>query len=167
MIFVQTNDAQANEVLAFRRAGDGTLEPLGATPTGGRGNGSPHLPSQGSLTVAGGHLFVANAGSGEARRWDEVEPHHARGRDRRVGRGGNSHRPRGRDHAARDDAKKIVNTVDVWSRRGRRRFHPARRDCCFEQRLPGKERLEDGRRDLVQRLNGSHRVFHRVGDLLG
>ena len=65
MIFVQTNDAEANTVVAFRREGDGRLARLGETPTGGRGNGMPHLPSQGSLTVAGDHLLVVNAGSGE------------------------------------------------------------------------------------------------------
>jgi 6-phosphogluconolactonase (cycloisomerase 2 family) len=65
MIFVQTNEADANAVVAFRREPNGRLTPLGATPTGGRGNGMPHLPSQGSLTVAGNHLLVVNAGSGE------------------------------------------------------------------------------------------------------
>jgi len=65
MIFVQTNDAEANTVVAFRREPDGRLTRLGETPTGGRGNGMPHLPSQGSLTIAGDNLLVANAGSGE------------------------------------------------------------------------------------------------------
>ena len=62
-VFVQTNDAAANQVVAFRRGADGTLAALGTYETGGRGNGVPHLPSQGSLAVAGRHLLVTNAGS--------------------------------------------------------------------------------------------------------
>jgi 6-phosphogluconolactonase len=62
-VFVQTNDAGANSVLAFARDGEGRLSPLGSFATDGRGNGTPHLPSQGSVVVAGGRLFVANAGS--------------------------------------------------------------------------------------------------------
>jgi 6-phosphogluconolactonase (cycloisomerase 2 family) len=65
MIFVQTNDAEANAVVAFRRDADGRLKRTGETSTGGRGTGMPHLPSQGSLIVAGDHLLVSNAGSGE------------------------------------------------------------------------------------------------------
>ena len=65
MIFVQTNDAEANAVVTFRREADGRLGRVGETSTGGRGNGLPHLPSQGSLAIAGDHLLVANAGSGE------------------------------------------------------------------------------------------------------
>ena len=41
-VYVQTN-AAPNEVLAFRRAGDGSLEPIGSVATGGDGDGSPHL----------------------------------------------------------------------------------------------------------------------------
>jgi 6-phosphogluconolactonase len=62
-VFVQTNEAAANSVLAFARLEDGTLSALGKYATGGRGNGTPHLPSQGSVALAGGRLFVANAGS--------------------------------------------------------------------------------------------------------
>ena len=64
-VFVQTNDAAANSVHAFARGGDGTLSPLGGYGTDGRGNGTPHLPSQGSLVLAAGgrRLLAANAGS--------------------------------------------------------------------------------------------------------
>src|SRR5262245_33139383 len=64
-VFVQTNDAEANAVVAFGRNTDGALSRLGTYPTGGRGNGTPHLPSQGSLVLAadGTRLLVANAGS--------------------------------------------------------------------------------------------------------
>jgi 6-phosphogluconolactonase len=64
-IFVQTNDAAANEVLAFERGADGSLAPLGAVATGGRGTGVPHLASQSSIVLSadGGWLLVVNAGS--------------------------------------------------------------------------------------------------------
>jgi len=61
VIYTQTNDAIANAVVAYSRE----LEQLGSYPTGGRGSGAPHLPSQGSLVAAAGRLYVANAGSGE------------------------------------------------------------------------------------------------------
>jgi hypothetical protein len=43
----QTNDPAGNQVIAFRRGADGTLTPLAAYDTGGRGPGTPHLASQG------------------------------------------------------------------------------------------------------------------------
>ena len=63
-VYVQTN-AAPNEVLAFRRAGDGSLDSIGSVATGGDGDGSPHLQSQGSvaLTRDGRHLLVTNAAS--------------------------------------------------------------------------------------------------------
>jgi 6-phosphogluconolactonase len=64
-VYVQTNDAAGNEVLAFDRRGDGRLAPLGRFATGGRGTGKPHLPSQSSivLTDDGRRLLVVNPGS--------------------------------------------------------------------------------------------------------
>jgi 6-phosphogluconolactonase (cycloisomerase 2 family) len=62
-VYVQTNDAEANEVIAFRRDAEGKLEPLGRYATGGRGTGKPHLASQSSVVLAGDTLLVANAGS--------------------------------------------------------------------------------------------------------
>jgi 6-phosphogluconolactonase len=64
-VYVQTNDAAANEVLAFARRADGGLEALGRFATAGRGSGKPHLASQSSLalTADGQHLLVVNAGS--------------------------------------------------------------------------------------------------------
>jgi 6-phosphogluconolactonase len=64
-VYVQTNDAADNRVLAFGRAGDGGLDTIGSYSTGGRGSGTPHLPSQGSVVLSGDrrHLLVANAGS--------------------------------------------------------------------------------------------------------
>ena len=63
-VYVQTN-AAPNEVIAFRRADDGSLDLIGSVTTGGEGDGSPHLTSQGSvvLTGDGRHLLVTNASS--------------------------------------------------------------------------------------------------------
>ncbi|MFL5990507.1 MAG: beta-propeller fold lactonase family protein, partial [Rubrobacteraceae bacterium] len=60
--YVQTN-AVPNEVIAFRRSGDGSLDRIGSVATGSDGTGSPHLTSQGSvaLTRDGRHLLVTNA----------------------------------------------------------------------------------------------------------
>jgi 6-phosphogluconolactonase len=64
-VYVQTNDAGRNEVLAFGRSADGTLAARGAVTTGGRGTGMPHLASQSSVALSedGRHLLVVNAGS--------------------------------------------------------------------------------------------------------
>jgi 6-phosphogluconolactonase len=64
-VYVQTNDAARNEVIAFRRYDDGRLEELGRVATGGRGTGKPHLTSQGSVTLSqdGRWLLVADTGS--------------------------------------------------------------------------------------------------------
>jgi len=66
-IYVQTNERDGNRLLAFHRADDGTLSPPAAFETGGRGDGQPHLTSQGSVALSrdGAHLFVTNAGSGD------------------------------------------------------------------------------------------------------
>jgi 6-phosphogluconolactonase len=66
-VYVQTNDAERNEVIAFDRDGDGRLSPLGRYETGGRGTGKPHLASQSSVVLSddGAWLLVANAGSDE------------------------------------------------------------------------------------------------------
>jgi 6-phosphogluconolactonase len=66
-VYLQTNDAAKNEVVAYDRAADGSLTYAGAYETGGRGTGEPHLPSQSSvlLSESGRRLLVVNAGSGE------------------------------------------------------------------------------------------------------
>jgi 6-phosphogluconolactonase len=64
-IYVQTNAADGNEVVAFDRNGDGSLTSLGRFSTGGRGSGVPHLASQSSLALDSDRLLVANAGSDE------------------------------------------------------------------------------------------------------
>ena len=66
-VYVQTNEAGANRLVAFARAADGSLEPLGSVPTGGAGDGVAHLTSQGSIVITGdgSHVLVTNAGSGD------------------------------------------------------------------------------------------------------
>ena len=63
-----TNAADKNEVIAFKRASDGSLEQGQSFPTGGRGSGgvTDPLSSQGSLTLSQDRslLFAVNAGSG-------------------------------------------------------------------------------------------------------
>lgn len=69
-VFVQTDNLEANQVVAYDRAADGTLTQAGVYGTGGRGGalvGSvvDHLASQGSLAYdrAAGELYAVNAGS--------------------------------------------------------------------------------------------------------
>src|SRR4051812_13367187 len=64
-VYVQTNDAEVNEVVVYRHGRDGRLDRLGGYLTGGKGSGKPHLPSQASVVLGDGRLFVANAGSDE------------------------------------------------------------------------------------------------------
>ena len=67
-VFVMTNAIDKNEVIAYRRATDGTLQEGGRFATGGRGSGGNNDPleSQGSLRLSEDHslLFAVNAGSG-------------------------------------------------------------------------------------------------------
>ena len=65
-VFTQSNSADGNALLAFRRGDDGTLTALDPVPTKGAGSGTAHLPSQGSVTLSGDHrhVFVTDAGSG-------------------------------------------------------------------------------------------------------
>src|SRR5580692_4371080 len=68
-VFVMTNAADQNEVIAYQRNVDGSLRETQRVPTGGRGSGGNNDPleSQGSLTLSEDHslLFAVNAGSGE------------------------------------------------------------------------------------------------------
>ena len=70
VVFVQTDNTAGNQVVAYRRAADGTLSKAGTYATGGAGGilaGSQvdHLASQGSLTYdpEQAELFAVNAGS--------------------------------------------------------------------------------------------------------
>jgi 6-phosphogluconolactonase len=75
-VFVQSNNANANEVVAFARGADGKLREVGRYPTGGKGSGSFEDSASGIvLGTAEGEasptqnidkaelLFVSNAGS--------------------------------------------------------------------------------------------------------
>lgn len=68
-VFVMSNSVEKNEVIAFTRTAEGTLEESGRFATGGRGSGgnTDPLESQGSLALSQNHqlLFAVNAGSGE------------------------------------------------------------------------------------------------------
>jgi 6-phosphogluconolactonase len=68
-VFVMTNFAERNEVIAFKRAADGNLQEGSRFATGGRGSGgnTDPLESQGSLTLSHDYslLFAVHAGSGE------------------------------------------------------------------------------------------------------
>src|SRR5262245_40807263 len=65
-VFVQTNAAH-NEVIAFARAADGALRTTGTYSTGGAGDDTAHLTSQGSVTLTRDrrHLLVTNVASGD------------------------------------------------------------------------------------------------------
>lgn len=67
-VFVMTNAAARNEVIAYAQTADGHFYETNRYATGGRGSGGINDPlqSQGSLTLSTDHslLFAANAGSG-------------------------------------------------------------------------------------------------------
>ena len=68
-VFVMTNAAHQNEIIAYKRAEDGSLSETHRFATGGRGSGGTTDPlgSQGSVTLTADHslLLAVNAGSGE------------------------------------------------------------------------------------------------------
>lgn len=67
-VFVMTNNAAKNEILAYQRRDNGQFVMTDRVDTGGRGSGGTNDPlqSQGSLTLSGDHslLFAANSASG-------------------------------------------------------------------------------------------------------
>jgi 6-phosphogluconolactonase len=65
-VYLMSNGAGGNAVIAFDRSSDGTLSPAGEIPTGGTGAGAG-LGSQGSiiLTEDGRWLLAVNAGSND------------------------------------------------------------------------------------------------------
>jgi len=68
-VFVMTNAAGNNEIIAYKRNADGSLQEGRTYKTGGRGSGgvTDPLASQGSLTLSQDRplLFAVNAGSGD------------------------------------------------------------------------------------------------------
>jgi 6-phosphogluconolactonase len=67
-VFVMTNSAYHNEIVAYARLDDGTLQQVGRFSTHGRGSGGKidPLSSQGSLVLSqdASFLYAVNAGSG-------------------------------------------------------------------------------------------------------
>lgn len=65
-VYTLSNDAIQNEVLAFRRYGNGHMEPAGRFTTGGTGTGSG-LGNQGALALSHNehYLFAVNTGSND------------------------------------------------------------------------------------------------------
>ena len=67
-VFVMSNNADGNQVIAFQRSDDGSFAARDEYDTHGRGSGGVNDPleSQGSLTLSTDHslLFAVNAGSG-------------------------------------------------------------------------------------------------------
>lgn len=67
-VFAMTNAASNNQIVAYARRADGSLERTGSFSTGGNGSGGTIDPlhSQGSLTLSADHrlLFAVNAASG-------------------------------------------------------------------------------------------------------
>ncbi|TQF01120.1 lactonase family protein [Kitasatospora acidiphila] len=69
-VFVQTDNPAGNQIVAYHRAGDGTLAQAAVYATGGRGGVlqgavADHTASQGALTYDAAHrlLYAVNAGS--------------------------------------------------------------------------------------------------------
>ncbi len=69
-VFTQTNAVEGNELVAYKRAVDGTLSLSGRVGTGGAGIGGGGLTAQGAVAHEGRWLFVANAGSNEVTTFD-------------------------------------------------------------------------------------------------
>src|SRR5215469_1241728 len=69
VVFFMTNNADHNQVVAYKNRADDSFVETGRFETGGRGSGGSvlSLESQGSLTLSQDHsfLFAVNAGSGE------------------------------------------------------------------------------------------------------
>ncbi len=70
-VITQTNAVEANELLIYSRALDGTLAAVGQIATGGTGLGSG-LSAQGAIAHEGHFLFVVNAGSSDISTFDLV-----------------------------------------------------------------------------------------------
>jgi 6-phosphogluconolactonase (cycloisomerase 2 family) len=63
-VYTLSNSAAGNEVIMFKRSGQGTLTNAGSFSTGGLGTGAG-LGSQGALVLDGNFVFAVNAGSDE------------------------------------------------------------------------------------------------------
>lgn len=77
-VYLLTNSATANSVLAYSRGSDGTLTAAGSYLTGGKGGVTPGpapdpLGSQGSLTLASRFLLAVNAGTNDVSMFEITE----------------------------------------------------------------------------------------------
>jgi 6-phosphogluconolactonase (cycloisomerase 2 family) len=66
-VFILSNEAEGNAVLAFERASDGTLAPAGTFPTEGLGSGDGLNEASNTMALAAGNrlLYAVNGGSDE------------------------------------------------------------------------------------------------------
>jgi 6-phosphogluconolactonase (cycloisomerase 2 family) len=75
-VYVATNDAYGNKILAYQRQANGSLKFIWAFGTGGRGSGGTvdPLQSQNSILISSNHktLYAVNAGSGTISVFDIV-----------------------------------------------------------------------------------------------
>jgi len=80
-VYTSTNSPAGNEVVAFDRSADGSLDPAGTFDTGGTGTGGG-LSNQGAVTLSddGRELYVVNAGSDQITAFDAT-PHGLRRTD--------------------------------------------------------------------------------------
>jgi 6-phosphogluconolactonase len=102
---VQTNEADANRVLAFRRAADGHLSGLGSHRTGGRGDGCP-APDVARL---GGPDRRLRPPAGHERRQRRAQPLRSRRSGARARRDGRNRRRRPKSVAERDGLLYVLN----------------------------------------------------------
>lgn len=74
-VYVQTNDAAGNAVVAFERSADGTLAYEETVSTGGLGIAPAGLGSQAALAITadGNHLLAVNAGSDDVAVFDVTD----------------------------------------------------------------------------------------------
>jgi len=86
-VYLQTNDASRNEIVAYGRTADGSLKRVGTHETGGRGTGKPHFPSQCSVVLdeSGRYLLVVNAANQDSD-FDWIRSHTPDGAVFNVGR---------------------------------------------------------------------------------
>jgi 6-phosphogluconolactonase (cycloisomerase 2 family) len=124
VVFVQTDDPTGNQIVAYRRATDGSLALAATYDTGGEGGvleGSvvDHLASQGALTYDAEHglLFAVNAGS------DTLSVFSVRGDRLALRQVVRSHGPFPVSVAVRDDLVYVLNAERGGSVQGYRVFH--------------------------------------------
>ena len=163
-IYVQTNDAERNEVVAFDRAADGSL--LGARPLrhGRAGQRQrSHLASQSSIVVSGDRLLVTNAGSDELSLFSVQPGPPAARRDRRERRRPPDERRRPRRAGVRAERRRhAVRSVGFSLAGGGTRAASPALDAAADATTgrPGADRVQPGwphaRRDRARHEQHQH-----------